>query len=423
MPASYALVRREIRGTMADTQFKVENYLANSFVVVEGKKNADNFYIILKGKVKLAKENPVVAEQPYSILGPGDFFGVVSCMSGHARIETAVALENVSLISVEREKFGLLIQKNPAVAMKIIRFFSRKLRDFDQAITNLTFKNVVEEDASHLYKIGEYYLKKKIVNHAMYAYQRYLQYCPNGEYRDQTLQRLKTLKAPYTVTDPPTGASMNRSYKDNVMIFCEYEPGNELYIIQSGRVKITKLVDEEVLLAVLKPGDIFGEMAILDNKPRSASAISFGDVSVLAINKSNFEGMVQAQPQLATRLIQLLSERIWTAYRQLENLMIRDPLGRIYDTLLIQIEKQKMRVEPKKAHNFEIGTRELINMVGLPPEKGDMYMVQLLEDKHIALEQGKIICNDLQELEKTVQFYRKKSSMERKREDSKIRNI
>ena len=58
---------------MADTQFKVENYLANSFVIVEGKKNANNFYIILKGKVKVAKENPVVATEPYSILGPGDF--------------------------------------------------------------------------------------------------------------------------------------------------------------------------------------------------------------------------------------------------------------------------------------------------------------------------------------------------------------
>ena len=141
---------------MTDTQFKVENYLANSFIIVEGKES-ENFYIILKGKVKIAKENPVVAEEPYSLLGPGDFFGVVSCMSVHAWIETAIALENVSLISVNREQFGLLIQKNPTVAMKIIRFFSKKLRDFDQAITNLTFKNVVEEDPSHLFNIGEYY--------------------------------------------------------------------------------------------------------------------------------------------------------------------------------------------------------------------------------------------------------------------------
>lgn len=404
---------------MADTQFKVENYLANSFIIVEGKKNANNFYIILKGKVKVAKENPVVATEPYSILGPGDFFGVVSCMSAHNRIESAVALENVSLISVEREKFGLLIQKNPTVAMKIIRFFSRKLRDFDQAITNLTFKNVAEEDPSHLYNIGEYYIKKKIINHATYAYQRYLQYRPDGENRDKAIQRLQTLKAPLKAPAQGQMVGMNRRYKDNTMIFCEYEPGEELFIIQSGKVKITKIVNEEVLLAVLKAGDIFGEMAILDNKPRSASAITFGDVEVLAINKSNFEGMVQAQPQLATRLIQILSERIWTAYRQLENLMIRDTLGRIYDTLLIQIEKHKVKIDAKQMHNFEFGTKELINMVGLPPEKGDMFIVQLLEDKHITLEQGKIICMDLLELEKTVQFYKKKSTMERKREASK----
>ncbi|HOD15046.1 MAG TPA: Crp/Fnr family transcriptional regulator [Spirochaetota bacterium] len=404
---------------MADTQFKVENYLANSFIIVEGKKNANNFYIILKGKVKVAKDNPVVATEPYSILGPGDFFGVVSCMSAHNRIESAVALENVSLISVEREKFGLLIQKNPTVAMKIIRFFSRKLRDFDQAITNLTFKNVAEEDPSHLYNIGEYYIKKKIINHATYAYQRYLQYRPDGENRDKAIQRLQTLKAPLKAPAQGQMVGMNRRYKDNTMIFCEYEPGEELFIIQSGKVKITKIVNEEVLLAVLKAGDIFGEMAILDNKPRSASAITFGDVEVLAINKSNFEGMVQAQPQLATRLIQILSERIWTAYRQLENLMIRDTLGRIYDTLLIQIEKHKVKIDAKQMHNFEFGTKELINMVGLPPEKGDMFIVQLLEDKHITLEQGKIICMDLLELEKTVQFYKKKSTMERKREASK----
>jgi CRP/FNR family transcriptional regulator len=404
---------------MSAIQFKVENFLANSFIIVEGKKNSGNFYIIRSGKVRVMKESPVVAEDPYTIFGPGDFFGVVSCMSGHARIETAIALENVSLISVEREMFGVLIQKNPAVAMKIIRFFSRKLREFDQAITHLTFKNRVEEDPSHLFHIGEYYMKKRVFNYAIYAFQKYLQHCPNGENRNLSLEKLKTLKAPYTPPQTPEGASMNRHYKDNTMIFCEYEPGYELFIIQSGKVKITKIVNEEVLLAVLKAGDIFGEMALLDNKPRSASAITFGDVDVLAINKSNFENMVKAQPQLATRLIQLLSERIWTAYRQLENLMIRDHIGRIYDTLLIQVEKQKLKIAPKTSHAFDIGTRELINMVGLPPEKGDIAMVQLLEDKNIQLKEGKLICSDLEELEKTALFSRKKSAMERKREINK----
>jgi len=335
---------------MTDTQFKVEIYLTISFIIVEGKKTANNFYIILKGKVKQVKENPIMSTEPYTLLGPGDFFGVVSCMSGHARIDSAIALENVSLISVEREKFGLLIQRNPAVAMKIIRFFSRKLREYDQAITNLTFKNVSEETPEHLFNIGEYYVKMKSVSHAAYAYQKYLQYCPSGPNRDTALQRLTTLKAPFKAPQNTMQAGMNRHYRDNLMIFCEYEPGEELFIIQSGKVKITKIANEEVLLAVLKPGDIFGEMAILDNKPRSASAITFGEVDVLGINKSNFEGMVQAQPQLATKLIHLLSERIWTAYRQLDNLMIKDSLGRIYDTLLTQIEKQKIKIESKRAN-------------------------------------------------------------------------
>ncbi len=404
---------------MAANQFKVENYTANSFIMVEGKKNASNFYIIRSGKVKISKENPVLSEEPYTILGPGDFFGVVSCMAGHARLDTAVALENVSLISVEKDMFGLLIQKNPTVAMKIIRFFSRKLRQFDSAITSLSLKTSGEEDPEHLFNIGEYYLKKRTFNHAIYAYQKYIQHCPSGYNRDKSIERLKTLKAPFKFPDMPYRNGMNRKYPDNTMLFSEAEPGDELFIIQDGKVKITKIVDEEILLAVLKPGDIFGEMALLDNKPRSASAISYGDVSVLAINKSNFEGMVQAQPQLATRLIQLLSERTWTAYRQLENFMIRNPLGRIYDTLLIQIEKQKIPIEFKKPHNFEFGSKELINMVGISPVEGENLIVKLLEDKHIMLQEGKIISTDLSELEKTVMFFKKQTALERQREANK----
>ncbi|MCL1864653.1 MAG: cyclic nucleotide-binding domain-containing protein [Spirochaetes bacterium] len=404
---------------MTTGQFKIESYTADSFIMIEGKKSSNCFYIIRSGKVKTSKENPVIYEEPYNILGPGDFFGVVSCMSGHSREETAVAIESTSLICVEKELFGLLIQKNPAVAMKIIRFFSRKLRQFDHAIISLTLNTAGEENPAHLFNVGEFYLKNKSINHAIYAFQKYLQFCPNGLYKEKAFERLKSLNSPFTAPEMPYRKGMNRKYPDNIMLFSEAEPGDELFIIQGGRVKITKIMEDEVLLAVLKTGDIFGEMALLDNKPRSASAISYGEVTVLAVNKSNFEGIVQAQPQLATRLIQLLSERIWTAYRQLENLMIRSKLGRIYDTLLIQIEKQKISIEPKKPHNFEFGSKELINMVGIPAQEGEKLIVQLLEDRNIELIEGKIICTDIAELEKTVIFNRKQRAMERQREVNK----
>jgi CRP/FNR family transcriptional regulator len=406
---------------MSDTQFKVENYQSSSFIIVENKKDADYFYIIRSGSVKLSRENPVIAEDAETILGPGDFFGVISCMSGHARIDTAFALSAVSLISVTRDQFGLLIQKNPVIAMKIIRFFSRKLRLFDQAITRLTLKDTAEEDPEHLYTFGEFYLSKRSFNHASYAFQRYLQHCPSGPNTDKALIRLKQLKAPFKTPDPAS-QSLTRTYSDNTMIFCENEPGSELYIIQSGQVKITKIVGEEILLAVLKSGDIFGEMALLENRPRSASAITFGEVTVMAINKSNFEGMVQAQPQLAQRLIQLLSERLWTAYRQLENLTIKDTTGRIYDTLLTQVEKQRIKIRQKQSHNFQFGVKELLNMIGLPPEKGEIIIIQLIDNKLFSLEEGKIVCHDIAELEKLVLFHRKKSAMERKREANKKDN-
>ncbi|MDY6969825.1 MAG: cyclic nucleotide-binding domain-containing protein [Spirochaetota bacterium] len=403
---------------MVSTQFKVENYHVNTFVIVEGKKNADNFYIIRKGHVKIMKENPVIADEGHNLLGPGDFFGVISCMSGHSRMETAVVVSELSLISVERDQFGILIQKNPAVAMKIIRFFSQKLRNFNQAITRLTLKDTVEENPEHLFKIGEYYFRKNIYNHSIHAYQKYLKFCPLGDNRDKALERLKAMKAPYKAVEKPS-IDLARTYKDNTMVFCENEPGNDLFIIQSGKVKITKIVDEEILLAVLNPGDIFGEMSLLDNRPRSASAITYGDVTLLAINRANFEGMVSSQPQLATKLIHLLSERIWTAYRQLENLMIKDPIGRIYDTLLLQVEKQKIKISARASHNFEFGSKELLNMVGLSSREGNDLIIQLLEDKHFILDGGKIICTDLYELEKNVHFFKKKAILERKREEKK----
>lgn len=405
---------------MDPSQFKVEKYLPNSFIIVENKKNSDNFYIILKGKVKLERENPVSAgTNTNQVLGPGDFFGVISCMSGHSRMETAIAIDTVALISVKREQFGTLIQKNPTVAMKIIRFFSRQLRIVDESITRLTLKDIVEESPERLFNIGQYYINKKRFTNAAYTLQRYIQWCPNGPNKNEAITLLQKLKAPLKVPPPPTGQGLTRVYKDQSIIFSENEPGEELYIIQAGQVKITKVIEEEVLLAVLKSGDIFGEMAILENRPRNASATAFGDTTLMVINKLNFENMVQAQPQLATRLIQLLSERIWTAYRQLENLTIRDTIGRIYDTLLIQIEKQKIKIRPKTPHNFNFGVNELLNMIGLQEENSDTLVVQLFDDRLVTIDEGKIICQDISELEKTAHFYRKKSSMERKREANK----
>jgi CRP/FNR family transcriptional regulator len=407
---------------MTAPSFQIVSYPANSYIIVEGKKEAYNFYIVREGKVSVGRENPVVGEDPNQTLGPGDFFGVVAAMAQHPQIESARALSNVSLISVSYDQFGTLIQRNTPVAMKIIRYFSMKLRQFDQTITRLSFRNTVSEDINQLYNMGEYYFSQGNMEHAAYAYQSYLKYLPNGQYVAQIKKKLMSLNRPLTLPAVDE-TKFNRSYKDGQVIFCEHEPGKELYIIQAGKVKISKIVDNnEVMLAVLQTGDIFGEMAILDNKPRSANAVAFGFTDVLAINKANFEGMVKAQPQLASRLITLLSERIWIAYKQLANLMLKDPQARIADTLLTLAEKNRAKIAPKTVYDFEISVKDLLKMVGLSDNRDEKILYQLFEaNKFIKIEQDRVKCYDLAELDKLVQFYRKKNLMEAKIAKEKIR--
>ena len=180
--------------------FQMVQFKANSYAIIEGKKDANKFYIIIQGKLRTQKSAPVVGEESSIILGPGDFFGVESAMSNHSRIETVVAMSDCNLIEVGSDQFGLLIQKNAPVAMKIIRSFSQKLRSFDNTIARISFRNVVEEDPSHLFDLGEYWFKEQRFNHAAYAFQRYLQWCPKGEHISETKMRLqgmnKPLKAP-----------------------------------------------------------------------------------------------------------------------------------------------------------------------------------------------------------------------------------
>ena len=138
-------------------QLAFVNFRQGSYIIIEGKRNADRFFIIKRGTVKISKQVQVVLEERGNILGPGDFFGVVSTMSSHSHIETAEALTDVTLISVHREQLGRLIQQNTPVAMKIILQFSRRLRYLDEALTRLTLKSNARNDLSHLVKVGEYY--------------------------------------------------------------------------------------------------------------------------------------------------------------------------------------------------------------------------------------------------------------------------
>ena len=405
-------------------QLAMVNFKKGEYIIVEGKQKADHFYILKSGKVRVSKEVEVVEEEYGNSLGPGDFFGVVSTMSSHSHIETAQALSDISVISVHRDQYGVLIEKNTPVAMKIIQGFSRRMRYLDEALARITLKSSASEDPSHLFNVAEYYARQNQYNQAYYAYYQFIKYCPQDPNIELAKERIAKIK-PYAkaVYLDAKSDEFTRTYPKNTMIFSESQPGQELYIIQKGSVKITKIAnDNENLLAVLKSGDIFGEMSILENKARSASAIAYEDAVLLAVNRANFERMVKTQPQIITRLTQLLAERIWFIYKQLLNTQLTDPLGRLYDALLIQIEKNRIPIRSSESYTFDFGSKELINMVGLPSSQGNAILRQLFENKKIKLIDNKIYITDLEEIEKQAKYYRKMEKIERSRKQSSIRS-
>ncbi len=388
----------------AVAQLSVANFRPGAYIIIENKKDHNYFFIIRKGNVQVKKSVATLTNEGAKTLGPGDFFGVIGAMTNQARIETAIGVSDVSLIAVAKSQFGFLIQKNSPLALKIIRSFSHELRYLNKELTNRSAKSTDEneEGPALLFNNAEYYYKQGDQTTAAYLYTRYLQYCPNGDKVTEAKAKIQNLKNA-GATPPQPQTEMNRTYQDGQMIFSEHEPGDELFIIQSGKVKITKIINgKEILIAVLNPGDIVGEMALLENKPRTASIVAYGNTNLLAVNKENFDKIVIQNTNMATKLITLLSQRIWTIYKQLSNLLLKNPASRLMDTLLTQILKQNIQISKKRPYKFNFGGDELLKMVGLEGSEGKQALNEMLNKKFLQIQNNKIYCEDIAELQKEV---------------------
>jgi CRP/FNR family cyclic AMP-dependent transcriptional regulator len=127
-----------------------------------------------------------------------------------------------------------------------------------------------------------------------------------------------------------------RDLEPGTVLFREGEAGGEMFVIQAGRVRILKMVgSEERLLATLSAGEFLGEMAILNAKPRTATAIvaDDGPAKVLVIDAKRFEQMVANNREITLRLIKKLAARLESADALIEILMHKDPKARVMRAL------------------------------------------------------------------------------------------
>jgi CRP-like cAMP-binding protein len=131
-------------------------------------------------------------------------------------------------------------------------------------------------------------------------------------------------------------AATTVDYRDGEIIFSEFERGDRFYLIQSGRVELVKVIGTALkTLDVLNPTEMFGEMALLEDSPRSASAIALGAVKLMVFDRDNFSALLLGNPTLAMRLLKTFTKRINDAKRRFMILTLDDPMTRVGDVIIM----------------------------------------------------------------------------------------
>jgi len=196
-------------------------------------------------------------------------------------------------------------------------------------------------------------------------------------------------------------------YSPKEIIFCEFEPGNEFYFVYSGQVAIVKIINNtEKTLDILDVGDVFGEMAILEEEPRSATAISIDHVKLLRFHRDNFDVLLQGNPQLAFKLLVIFSKRIYDAKRRLMILLLEDPQLKVMDVMNMLAE-QDTHLDLQDAIPLKVTTQEIASWAGLSPNIVQKVLTHFNQLGKIELFNDKIIVRNIKDFQRHVNSRRK----------------
>jgi CRP/FNR family cyclic AMP-dependent transcriptional regulator len=129
---------------------------------------------------------------------------------------------------------------------------------------------------------------------------------------------------------------VTRSYARNAVIICEGDDPTAFYVVVSGRLRVylTESSGKEFVLRTLNEGDYFGELALLDDEPRSASVAAIEPCKLLVLSKSAFKESIAKNPELAWQLIKGLSKRVRNLTENARTLATKDVFGRLASLLL-----------------------------------------------------------------------------------------
>ncbi len=164
-------------------------------------------------------------------------------------------------------------------------------------------------------------------------------------------------------------------YRKTEMIFREGEPAERMFLVDAGRVKlsIASPAGQELLIAVLGRGDIFGELAVIDRGPRAMTARAMEHSRVYALSSDVFWTLLESQPALARRLLELMARRLRRADQATQDLVFFDAPTRLARKLLELAEEhgQTTQQGDRVQINLRLTQDEVAQMIGVTRESAN----------------------------------------------------
>ena len=181
-------------------------------------------------------------------------------------------------------------------------------------------------------------------------------------------------------------------YAKNAEIMAEGERSSGLYILLSGKVKVVLRNEEgkEIILAMLNPTEYFGEMALLDDAPRSADVVAMVPTSVLVIAKQKFNQWLLRHPDMSFVIIRTLAQRLREADRKIGDLALMDVYGRVARAL---ISLAKEDAQGRMVVSENLSQQSLADIVGASREMVSRTLKELAQVGHIWFDGKDIVVN------------------------------
>jgi len=414
---------------------KVLSYAKGSIIFFEGDRD-ERVYILQSGSIVLTQTDMETGNQISEVVNVGEFFGVKSALARKPKMETANVVTDTQVVQMSVMEFEKIFGSNQAVILKMLKVFSKSLRQIHRKT-----ETVLKTDAiSFPPEIG-----MLIVAKCFFDEQRYNSCCsvcnklitkfPNASNVDTAKKllsqadtqakrqavsksKIDTMARAATTTedsnalkqfDLPMFERFSKTYSDGDVIISEFEPGDCFYLIQSGQVQLGKCIKGTMKnLDILKPGEFFGEMAILDNSPRSATCIAKGNVKCLEFNKENFKVLITGNPQIAMILLKLFCKRIYDQHRRFRILVIKEMQARIADVFLMcddMLAPEEKGTDGSNRRKFFLTIGDVAHWAGISVDEARDELSKFSAKHKIDMFDDFMIVQNIQEMKRIVDTY------------------